>query len=47
MTTVAGFTCFDGVLMMADTEETTAIYTKSDCDKMHYFRFPSDRKSVV
>jgi TATA-box binding protein (TBP) (component of TFIID and TFIIIB) len=41
MTTVAGFTCFDGVLMMADTEETTSIYTKSDCDKMHYFRFPS------
>jgi hypothetical protein len=41
MTAIVGFTCFDGVLMMADTEETTSLYTKSDCDKMHHFRFGS------
>jgi 20S proteasome alpha/beta subunit len=38
MTAIVGFTCFDGVLLMADSEETTSIYTKSDCDKMHHFK---------
>jgi hypothetical protein len=40
MTAIVGFTCFDGVLMMADTEETTSIYTKSSCDKLYRFTYP-------
>ena len=40
MTAIVGFTCFDGVLMMADTEETTSAYTKSDCDKLYRFVCP-------
>jgi hypothetical protein len=35
-----GFTYLDGVLMMADTEETTSISTKSECDKLYRFIFP-------
>jgi len=41
MTAVVGFTCFDGVLLMADTEETTSTFTKSDCDKLYQFTSPS------
>jgi hypothetical protein len=41
MTAVVGFTCFDGVLLMADTEETTSTFTKSDCDKLYRFNSPS------
>ncbi len=41
MTAIVGFTCFDGVLLMADTEETTSTYTKSDCDKLYRFTAPS------
>lgn len=40
MTAIIGFTCLDGVLLMADTEETTSAYTKSDCDKLYRFVFP-------
>jgi len=41
MTAILGFTCTDSVLMMADTEETTSQYTKSDCDKLYHFSSPS------
>jgi hypothetical protein len=41
MTAILGFTCTDSVLMMADTEETTSHYTKSDCDKLYRFNSPS------
>lgn len=41
MTAILGFTCLDCVLMMADTEETTSHYTKSDCDKLFRFNAPS------
>ncbi len=40
MTAIAGFTCFDSVLLLADTEETTSFTTKSDCDKLYRFIFP-------
>ena len=41
MTAILGFTCHDSVLMMADTEETTFQYTKSSCDKLYRFNWPS------
>ncbi len=41
MTAILGFSCTDSVLMMADTEETTSQYTKSDCDKLYRFNSPS------
>jgi hypothetical protein len=36
MTAIIGFTCFDSVLMMADTEESTT-QGKSSCDKLYHF----------
>ena len=41
MTAIIGFTCFDSVLMMADTEESTTEATKSSCDKLYQFASPS------
>jgi hypothetical protein len=40
MTAIIGFTCFDSVLMMADTEESTS-GGKSSCDKLYHFPSPS------
>jgi hypothetical protein len=40
MTAIVGFTCLEGVMMMADTEETTSSDTKSDCDKLYHFPAP-------
>jgi hypothetical protein len=40
MTAILGFNYLDGVLMMADTEETTSFATKSDTDKLYRFIFP-------
>lgn len=40
MTAIVGFTCLEGVMMMADTEETTSSDTKSDCDKLYHFSSP-------
>jgi hypothetical protein len=40
MTAIIGFTCFDSVLMMADTEESTT-QGKSSCDKLYHFASPS------
>jgi hypothetical protein len=40
MTAIIGFTCFDSVLMMADTEEST-MQGKSSCDKLYHFPSPS------
>jgi hypothetical protein len=40
MTAIIGFGYLDGVLMLADTEETTSGYTKSECDKLYRFIFP-------
>lgn len=40
MTAILGFSCVDGVLMLADTEETTSRDTKSECDKLRYFALP-------
>ena len=37
MTAILGFSCGDGVLMMADTEETTSSFTKSEADKLSRF----------
>lgn len=34
MTAIVGFPYLDGVLMMADTEETISTSTKSVCDKL-------------
>jgi hypothetical protein len=33
--------CTDGVLLLADTEETTSIGTKSEADKLYRFFFPA------
>jgi 20S proteasome alpha/beta subunit len=40
MTAILGMNYLDGVLMMADTEETTSSFTKSECDKLCRFIFP-------
>jgi hypothetical protein len=40
MTAILGLNYLDGVLMMADTEETTSVATKSECDKLYRFTFP-------
>ncbi|HTV10212.1 MAG TPA: hypothetical protein VMD97_14305 [Candidatus Aquilonibacter sp.] len=40
MTAIIGFTCFDSVLMMADTEESTT-GGKSSCDKLYHFPSPT------
>lgn len=40
MTAIVGFNCLNGVMMMADTEETTSNFTKSTCDKLYRFIFP-------
>lgn len=40
MTAIIGFTCFDSVLMMADTEESTTS-GKSSCEKLYHFPSPS------
>ena len=40
MTAILGFTYLDGVLMMADTEETTSAATKSECEKLFRCTFP-------
>jgi len=40
MTAILGFNYLGGVLMMADTEETTSFSTKSDTDKLYRFVFP-------
>lgn len=41
MTAVIGLSFLDGILMMADTEESTSVYTKSECDKLYRFLFPA------
>jgi hypothetical protein len=40
MTAIIGFTCFDGILMMADTEESTTA-GKSSCEKLYRFLAPN------
>jgi hypothetical protein len=40
MTAILGMNYLDGVLLMADTEETTSGSTKSECDKLCRFTFP-------
>jgi 20S proteasome alpha/beta subunit len=40
MTAILGLNYLDGVLMMADTEETTSTATKSECDQLYRFTFP-------
>lgn len=39
MTAILGFNYLDGVLMMADTEESLGGDAKSECDKLHRFIF--------
>ena len=41
MTAILGMNCTDGVLLLADTEETTSIGTKSEADKLYRFFFPA------
>jgi hypothetical protein len=40
MTAILGMNCSDGVLLLADTEETTSRDTKSEADKLFRFLFP-------
>jgi hypothetical protein len=39
VTAIVGMSFLDGILMLADTEETTSLATKSDCDKLYRFAF--------
>ncbi len=41
MTAILGLSYLDGVLMMADTEESLGGDAKSECDKLYRFVFPS------
>jgi hypothetical protein len=41
MTAILGLSYLDGVLMMADTEESLGGDAKSECDKLYRFSFPS------
>ncbi len=41
MTAILGLSYLDGVLMMADTEESLGGDSKSQCDKLYRFIFPS------
>jgi hypothetical protein len=41
MTAILGLTYLNGVLMMADTEESLGGDAKSQCDKLYRFNFPS------
>jgi hypothetical protein len=40
VTAILGFNCIDGVLMLADTEETTSVDTKSECEKLRHLTLP-------
>jgi hypothetical protein len=40
VTAILGFNYLDGILMMADTEESLGGGAKSECDKLHRFIFP-------
>jgi hypothetical protein len=40
MTAILGFNCTDGILMLADSEESTSNGTKSESDKLYRFIFP-------
>jgi len=41
MTAILGFNCTDGILMLADTEESTSNGTKSESNKLYRFIFPN------
>jgi hypothetical protein len=41
MTAILGLSYLDGILMMADTEESLGGDAKSECDKLYRFIFPS------
>jgi 20S proteasome alpha/beta subunit len=41
MTAILGLSYLDGVLMMGDTEESLGGDSKSECDKLYRFIFPS------
>jgi 20S proteasome alpha/beta subunit len=40
MTAIVGINYLDGVVMMADTEESIGSDSKSDCEKLRRFIFP-------
>ena len=40
VTAIVGFNYLDGVLMLADTEESLGEGAKSECDKLYRFSFP-------
>jgi 20S proteasome alpha/beta subunit len=41
VTAIVGFNYLDGILMLADTEESLGEGAKSECDKLYRFNFPS------
>ena len=43
MTAIVGLNCTDGVLLLADTEETISQESKSECDKLSVLQFPHGR----
>src|ERR1019366_7678406 len=43
MTAIVGLNCTDGVLLLADTEETISQESKSECDKLSILQFPHGR----
>ncbi len=43
MTAIVGLNCTDGVLLLADTEETISQESKAECDKLSILQFPHGR----
>jgi uncharacterized membrane protein YecN with MAPEG domain len=43
MTAIVGLNCTDGVLLLADTEETISQESKAECDKLGIFELPHGR----
>lgn len=43
MTAIVGLQCTDGVLLLADTEETISQESKGECDKLSVLQFPHGR----
>lgn len=41
MTAILGLTCTDGILMLADTEESLSQESKSECDKLRSYLCPN------
>lgn len=46
MTAIVGMQCTDGVLLLADTEETISQESKAECDKLSLLTFPHGKMLI-